>query len=277
MLLSWDGLQLQIPTGFSVADLGCGFIHLATPENETISLRYSGTTNIFQPQQDGRKLLRAASLPQEPIVRCQESWTDGIAGSIYSCTRLWILAQSHPKSVVALLFSFLPDKKLVKKLLSTIFWTPVHEWRSWLFYRLSFRTPPGFALKNSLFHPGRIALSFHQKRTTLIIERLNPADVLLGEDTLYQWGKRHLQASLGSNLQLQKQNGTGIIALHRLAPPLYRVAPWFGHRRQPLNGSLQLHAGSNSLLLIVIIGKPLEAKTWNQIRESYDILDSDQS
>ncbi|HCU69185.1 MAG TPA: hypothetical protein DGF30_08175, partial [Desulfomicrobium sp.] len=76
--LRWDGLRVSIPDGMEPAVLDRGFIRLSRPDHGlgtgggqagSLELRFGPEKSPFNPDRDGRRLLKACGLPEATFVR----------------------------------------------------------------------------------------------------------------------------------------------------------------------------------------------------------------
>jgi hypothetical protein len=275
MKLCWDGLEFTPPEDYTPVELSTGFVHLTSSSGKTIDLRFGMVDKNFQPDRDGRRLLAAARIPVESIQLCQDPWVESLAGKLFGGSRLWVLQWSKQQAVLAVLFSFAPSREFVSAFFSSVTFTCPGKWRTWRFHGLSFATPPELLLTKVDMQPGRIRLSFAQKYTTVVIERLNPANVLIDKENLLSWGKRNLTASLGSGIEFRHQLDEENIEFYRPPSWRYRLAPGIVQQTQPLAGSLRHQKTTNSLLLIVAQGKPMDSADWRELQNSYVTLGSE--
>lgn len=274
-MLGWDGLQVQIPGAMEPATLDRGFIRLFGAELPTVSLRFGPEKRRFDPQRDGRRILRAAGLAQEPFAACREPWSRHLSGDLYSSSssRLYVLQCRESRGVVAALFSAPPPAAMAEGIITSLTWTSSDSWRCWSCYDIAFETPPGYELKQAVFRPGRFHLAFTKGRSVLRFDRLAPADVLLGDMTLSCWYRQYLLRDPGSQVTVIPRNDTAADCLRK--PSFgYRTFPWLPGLRQPLRGRIRHIPEGNKILVLTAQGPHIAEAVYDRLHTSYAIIPS---
>ena len=198
--LRWDGLHCSIPAGMEPVILDRGFIRLAGTDQDTIDLRFEPEKGRFDPDKDGRRILKASGLAHEVLAPCLDTWTRDLKGDLLCCDRLCVLRFRETSGVAAVLFSTPPRPALLKDMMSSLAWTMPDAWRSWRCYDLQFETPPHAILTKAVFRPGTFHLEFAAGRSGLIFDRLAPANVLLADTPLHAWLTTFLRREHGREL-----------------------------------------------------------------------------
>lgn len=274
-MLGWDGLQVQIPEAMEPATLDRGFIRLIGPELPTVNLRFGPEKRRFDPQRDGRRILRAAGLAQEPFETCREQWSHHLIGDLYSSSssRLYVLQFRESRGVVAALFSVPPPSSMAEGIITSLTWTSSDTWRCWYCYDIAFETPPGYELKKAVFRPGRFHLTFTKGRSALSFDRLAPANVLLGNMTLTSWYRQHLLHDPGSDVTVTPRSDTAADCV-RKPSFVYRTCPWLPGLRQPLRGKIRHIPEGNKILILTAQGQYIADAVYDRLHTSYATIPS---
>jgi hypothetical protein len=269
MMLHWDGLQVRIPDTMEPATLDRGFIRLVGPGLPTVNLRFGPEKRRFDPQRDGRRILRAAGLAQEPLAPCRKPWAGQILGDLYSCKdRLYVVQFNESRGVAAALFSASPPSDLAERIITSLGWTPFEKWRRWSCYDITFETPPGYELKKAVFQPGRFQLTFSKGSSVLSFDRLAPADILLGDMTLIAWCKQHLLRDISSETTILPRSGTEAECV-RKPSFIYRFMPWLPGLSQPLRGKIRHIPEDNKILALTTQGRQMADVFYERLQTSY--------
>ncbi len=249
MMLLWDGLQVRIPHKMEPATLDRGFIRLFGPELPAVDLRFGPERRQFDPHRDGRRILRAAGLSQEPFEPCRESWSRHLQGNLHSSSRLYLFQFRESRGVVATLFSVPPPPGLAEAIFTSLAWTPPNTWRRWCCYDITFETPPGYVLSKAVFRPGWFYLTFTKGSSVLTFDRLAPANALLDNMTLISWYRQHFHRDLGCGATILPRSDTEA-DLVKKPSLLYRAFPWLPGLCLPLRGKIRhVHEGNKILIL----------------------------
>lgn len=268
-MLSWDGLQVRIPDTMEPATLDRGFIRLVGPELPTVSLRFGPEKRRFDPQRDGRRILRAAGLAQGPLAPCRELWSGRLQGDLYSCSdKLYVVQFSESRGVAAALFSASPPSELAERIITSLAWTPLENWRRWNCYDITFETPPGYELKKAVFRPGRFQLTFSRGNSVLSFDRLAPADILLGDMTLVAWCRQHLFRDPGFETAILSRSETEAECI-RKPSFMYRILPWLPGLSQPLRGIIRQIPEGNKILVLTAQGPHIADVIYDRLNTSY--------
>ena len=271
MMLIWDGLQVQIPKEMEPATLDRGFIRLVGSKMPTASLRFGHEKRRFDPRRDGRRILRAAGLPQEPLRKCEETWTRQIPGDLYRSSLLCVVQLSGSRAVVAALFSAPPPAGMAETILASLAWTPTEAWRRWHCYDITFETPPSYLLKTAAFQPGRFLLKFTKGRSELTFDRLAPASVLLTGMTFVTWCEQYISRNLGHTIKMHRRKDTEVDFETRPSL-LHRLLPWLPGQRPPLQGKARHIPEENKVLILTEQGPPIPAEMSNRLHDNYAII-----
>jgi hypothetical protein len=270
--LVWDGLRVEIPAGMEPAILDRGFVRLAGPGLPLLDLRFGPEKKTFDPDRDGSRLLKASGMPEAKLSLLSSSRTGRLRGSIWAApsaeARIFVLHPTDKKAVVAALFSVPPREALLRTILSSLDWTPPDTWRSWSCYDLRFETPPHAVLGKASFRPGAFRLEFTLARSTLVLERLAPAGVLLAGTDLESWLRKNIRRVHGRELSITSTGPTEA----RFADP---TSPW---RRMlakfPLNpgrtrGRIRHDEAGNKILILTERGRLIPAPDFERTFSAY--------
>lgn len=274
MLLVWDGLEVRMPDMMEVAVLDKGFVRFRGPQALSVDLRFGVEQRTFRPQRDGRRILRAAGLPTDSLEPCRQKWAGLIQGDLYtSSKRLYLLRFPASQGIVAVLFSVQPPADMAREILSTLGWTAPGHWRSWRCYDITFETPPGHGLVKAVFQPGRYRIFLAANRSTLLFDRLVPADILLDAAPLSAWSQQYAEQNLSPGIQVIPQDEARV-DLVRKSSFLYPILPWFPGLTSPLRGCVRHALSDNKILVVVEQGPLLPNELIRRIYHSYAIAPS---
>ena len=267
-MLLWDGLRVQIPETMAPATLDRGYIRLVGSELPTVSLRFGPEKQQFHPHRDGRRILRASGLAEEPLERCREAWTDHLQGDLYCSSRLYIAHFMKSRSLVAALFSAPPPPGTVEEIFMSLAWTPTASWRRWCCYDITFETPPEYLLSKAVFQPGRFRVTVSKGRSVLRFDRLAPANVLLGELTLTAWYRKNLYQEIGPEVTISPRSDTET-DFFRSPSLAYRILPWLPGLHQPLRGKIRHLVEGNKILALTEEGPFAAEAIAGRLHNSY--------
>lgn len=266
--LRWDGLRCSIPAGMEPVILDRGFIRLAGPDQAAIDLRFGPEKSRFDPDKDGRRILKASGLEHEVLTPCREAWARDFKGDLLCCDRLCVLRFRETSGVAAVLFSTPPQPALLKDMMSSLAWTLPDAWRSWRCYDLQFETPPHAILTKAVFRPGTFHLEFAAGRSGLIFDRLAPANVLLAETPLHAWLKTFIQREHGRELFV-----TSVAAEQAefgQQPTLARrILSWLPGSSGLIRGMARHDLEHNKLLVLTERGRPNPKPVFERLHSSY--------
>lgn len=270
--LGWDGLRVEIPAGMEPVILDRGFVRLAGPGLPALDLRFGPEKAPFNPDKDGPRLLKASGIDKASLVPFRASWIHGLGGRIWAAPstepRLFVLHPTDKKAVVAVLFSAPPQAALLRTILASLDWTPPDVWRSWRCYDLRLETPPHAILGKASFRPGAFRLEFTLARSTLVLERLAPASVLLAGADLESWLEKNIRRVHGRELSITSSGPTEA----RFADP---TSPW-GRilARLPFNpgqvrGGVRHDEAGNRILILTERGRLIPATDFERTFSAY--------
>ena len=239
-----------------------------------MDLRFGPEKRRFDPQRDGRRILRAAGLAQESFERCREPWSQNRHGDLYSSSsRLYVLQFGESRGVVAVLFSGSPPSAMAEGIITSLAWTPPDTWRRWCCYDIAFETPPGYELKKAVFRPGRFHLTFTKGSSVLSFDRLAPANILLDDMTLPSWFRQHLRHDPGSEATVLPRSETEADCV-REPSFVYRFLPWLPGLCQPLRGKIRHIPEGNKILVLTAQGPRVADAIYDRLHTSYAIIPS---
>jgi len=270
--LGWDGLRVEIPAGMEPAILDRGFVRLAGPGLPVLDLRFGPEKKAFDPDKDGARLLKASGMTAAKLTPFSASWTGRLVGGIWAApsaeARLFVLHPTDRKAVVAALFSIPPQEALLRTILASLDWTPPDTWRSWRCYDLRFETPPHAVLGKASFRPGAFRLEFTLARSTLVLDRLAPAGVLLDGTDLKSWLEKNIRRVHGRALSITSNGPTEA----RFADP---TSPWWRMLGTlPLNpgrirGGIRHDEAGNKILILTERGRLIPAPDFERTFSAY--------
>lgn len=266
--LRWDGLRCSLPAGMEPVILDRGFIRLAGPDQAAIDLRFGPEKGRFDPDRDGRRILKASGLGHEVLAPCREAWTRDLKGDLLRCDRLCVLRFCETSAVAAVLFSTPPRPALLKDMMTSLVWTMPDAWRSWRCYDLQFETPPHATLTKAVFRPGRFHLEFAAGRSGLIFDRLAPANVLLAKTPLHAWLRTFLQREHGRELFVTSV--TDEQAEFGQQPTLARrILSWLPGSACLIRGMARHDLTHNKLLILTERGRPNPKPVFERLYSAY--------
>ncbi len=257
-MLLWDGLRIQIPETMAPATLDRGFIRLVGSELPTVNLRFGAEKQQFHPHRDGRRILRASGLAEEPLEKCRKSWSAHLRGDLYCNSRLYIVHFTKSRSLVAALFSAPPPPGTVEEIFMSLAWTPTDSWRRWCCYDITFETPPEYLLSKAVFQPGRFGVTVSKGCSVLRFDRFAPANVLLGGLTLHSWCREKMCQEIGAEVTINPRSDTET-DFSRSPSLAYRIFPRLPGLRQSLRGKIRHLVVGNKILVLTEEG-PFEAE-----------------
>lgn len=275
--LRWDGLRVSIPDGMEPAVLDRGFIRLSRPDHGSgtgggqagsLELRFGPEKSPFDPDRDGRRLLKACGLPGATFVRVGPSRPDA--------PEFWAAPEKAPRlfavrmndGMAALLFQAPPPPHVLQAALASLDLTPPDAWRSWRCFDLSFETPPGAILGRASFKPGSFRLEFRLAGGGLTFDRFVPADVILGAAGVEAWLARFLGREHGAGMTVTPQ-GPGQASFASHVPAWRRVLPWFPAGPERIRGRARHDAETNRILMVTAQGSSLTAADFERVCSSY--------
>ena len=266
--LRWDGLRLRIPAGMEPVVLDRGFIRLSGSDQTAIDLRFGPEKSRFDPDRDGRRILKASGLEHEVLAPCNDAWTRDLKGDLLCCDRLCVLRFRETSGVAAVLFSTPPRPALLKDMMSSLAWTLPDAWRSWLCYDLRFETPPHAILSKAVFRPGTFHLEFAAGRSGLIFDRLAPANVLLADTPLHAWLTTFLRREHGRELFVTSV-AAGQAEFGQQPTLARRILSWLPGHAGLIRGMARHDLTHNKILVLTQRGRPNPKPVFEQLYSSY--------
>ena len=266
--LRWDGLRCSLPAGMEPVILDRGFIRLAGPDQTSIDLRFGPEKGRFDPDRDGRRILKASGLEHEVLAPCNEAWTSDLKGDLLCCDRLCILRFRETSAVAAVLFSTPPRPALLEDMMTSLAWTMPDAWRSWRCYDLQFETPPHAALTKAVFRLGKFHLEFAAGGSRLIFDRLAPANVLLAKTPLHTWLRTFLLREHGRELFVTSV--TDEQAEFGQQPTLARrILSWLPGSAGLIRGMARQDLTHNKILILTERGHPNPKPVFERLYSAY--------
>ncbi|SFL79473.1 hypothetical protein SAMN05421830_106182 [Desulfomicrobium norvegicum] len=270
--LGWDGLRVEIPDGMEPVILDRGFVRLAGPGLPILDLRFGPEKKVFDPDKDGTRLLKASGMPDAKLAPFHPSRASRQAGDIWAApsdeARLFVLHPTDKKAVVAALFSVPPQKALLRTILASLDWTPPDTWRSWHCYDLRFETPPHAVLGKASFRPGAFRLEFTLARSTLVLERLAPAGVLLAGTDLESWLEKNIRRVHGRELDITS-NGPTEARFADPTSPWRRVLAKLPFNPGQTRGRIRHDEAGNKILILTERGRLIPAPDFERTFSAY--------
>lgn len=279
--LRWDGLRVNIPDGMEPAVLDRGFIRLACPDHDpdhdtgsnggqvgSLELRFGPEKSPFDPDRDGRRLLKACGLPGATFVRVGPSRPDapGFWAAPEKAPRLFAV---HMRGgMTAMLFHAPPPPDVLQAALTSLDLTPPNAWRSWRCFDMSFETPPGAILGRASFKPGSFRLEFRLSGGGMTFDRFVPADVILGAAGVEAWLARFLGREHGEGMTITSQ-GPGQARFASPVPVWRRMLPWLPAGSERIRGRARHDAETNRILVVTVQGSSLPAADFERVCSSY--------
>ena len=283
--LRWDGLRVNIPDGMEPAVLDRGFVRLARsghgPDHgdgagggqvESLELRFGQEKSPFDPDRDGRRLLKACGLPEAAFVRVGPSRPDapGFWAAPEKSPRLFAVRMNG--GMAALLFQAPPPPDVLQGAMASLDLTPPDAWRLWRCFDLSFETPPGAILGRASFKPGSFRLEFRLAGGGLTFDRFVPADVILGAADVEAWLARFLGREHGPGMTVTPQ-GPGQASFASPVPAWRRVLPWLPAGPERMRGRARHDAETNRILMVTARGSSLSASDFERVCSTYAATD----
>ena len=260
MTLLWDGLRVDIPAGMEPAVLDRGFVRLAGADLPVLDLRFGPEKSAFDPDRDGRRLLKASGMDDRVLAPYRPSWACLADGGMWSAAgpdpRLFVLHFKSASGVAAALFSSPPAPGMAREVLTGLHWKPADAWRPWRCFDLTFETPPGAVLSRAAFHAGAFRIEFTLGRSAMVIERLAPADVLLAGADLATWLAARLRREHDALLTVVS-DGHGRARFSRPVSPWRSLLPWPAEDR--LSGCAHHDGQANRIFILTTRGRPVPA------------------
>ena len=260
MTLLWDGLRVNIPAGMEPVVLDRGFVRLAGAHGPVLDLRFGPEKSSFDPERDGRRLLKAAGLEEQKLVSFRPPWTVQAGTGVWTAAgpepRLLVLHFRSAGGVVAGLFSTAPGPDLLREVLGSATWAPSDVWRSWRCFDLAFESPPRAVLSRASFRAGAFRVELAMGPSAVIVERLAPADVLLDGADIGEWMAARLRREHGETLAVTP-DGPSRARFGRPASFWRRLLPWAASDQ--LSGGARHDASSNRIFILTTRGRPFPA------------------
>jgi hypothetical protein len=271
MTLSWDGIRADIPAGMEPVVLDKGFVRLAGSGLPVLDLRFAPEKAPFHPVRDGRRLLKAAGL-QGPLRPFDPPWSGRVRGPVWSEAerggRLFAVHFPRARGVAAALFASPPPEEILRSLLRSLDWTPPEAWRTWSCFDLAFETPPGAALTRASFKPGAFHLEFALRGSRLILDRLAPAGVILGDRDLADWLEGFARREHDPEARVVPE-GPDRARFHVPEPAWRRHLAWLPRVKAALRGHGRLETAGNRILVVSEKGRLMPQPDFERIVRAY--------
>ncbi|MFW5733515.1 MAG: hypothetical protein ACOCWR_00485 [Oceanidesulfovibrio sp.] len=298
---AWAGFSLQTPAHWEVVALERDFVRFENDRGPRLECRWQHTEGSYRLD---RRLTKAASqvkraatiragsddapLP-EPFTRAMEElsahgfqtrtfgWTERAAHAPHPGALL-----HHDASDTALILRAFPpkqpaDDEELASGLATMRCHPRDSERPWAVFGMRAFLPGRLALKTFSFKPGHYRLQFTEdKRTSLALERLGPAQLVLKGEELTAWA-RQFYKNLNLHAAQPAETHAGWTVLEKPWPRglrggLARVLPGF-LRARSFRLALRLADLESKVLAVRMEGpRPLTDEEFHTVCERYEIL-----
>lgn len=211
---------------------------------------------------------RATDMKFGTISPCDASWCGDLAGTLYAAGRLFLFRTQDHSGIVAALFPAPPCEHLIRTVFASMTWTPHSAWRGWRCFDMQFETPPGFMLEKAIFQPGRFHVSFTKGRARLHLDRLAPAEVILGAHPLTHWAEHYLKEKHGHGLTLVHID-EGHVSFERRTSGAGILRAMLPGGASHVRGRIVCDRDRNKIMILTETGAVFPSPTLNRLLEAY--------
>lgn len=260
---AWNGLSLSLPEAWVPGALGKDYVRLDDDDGPVLELRWRlGGPALPMPKRlarVGRAYRRAPGFTLEP--ESPTSWAEALqALQARGVQTAAFVSDSGPGAVLVrddghvLAQAYAREGQRLDRAAEVLAGLRLDsaDLRPWAAYGMAARVPARFGLAAFSFRPGHFRLHFEHKKTTLTLERLAPADVILGGRVFMAWAEG---LDLGWGAPIEDEG----LALWRHVRPVHGLGRLVGKRRLTV-ARMRHEALANKLLRVAAEGPAGQAE-----------------
>ena len=287
--VGWNGVCLEVPASWDIGEIGQRYLLLETVNGPQLEINWGPVKGKFSPRRQLKRLvasqsrhlrkdLREMSLPAQWTLMLGRyksigfHWRSGTTGG-----RGAVLYCPVCRQATLLQFHQAPYNRPIpyaSRLLASFTDHAEQSKTDWSVFDIHAKIPTVYQLKAFRFDVGRYEIVLSDRATSLTLHRWGPADTLLGEGGLAEFGRKYLGYFSSRSMMLktlssrsvegEDNSRTGL--LHRLQKHI---------RRQPLYSVARLwnEEEKNRILGVRLEGrKPIDPLVFHSICANYGTI-----